>query len=72
MYVRLALLVFLGLAVYASAQFQDVHSLKGPFTLPFWSMQGGTGPNLFTSCFIDFHFQIGRLDSPAHPAYVPE
>ncbi|ELR23433.1 uncharacterized protein ACA1_070410 [Acanthamoeba castellanii str. Neff] len=40
MYVRLALLVFLGLAVYASAQFQDVHSLKGPFTLPFWSMQG--------------------------------
>jgi hypothetical protein len=47
MYVRLALLVFLGLAVYASAQFQDVHSLKGPFTLPFWSMQGGTAPNLF-------------------------
>lgn len=23
------------------AQLQDVHSLKGPFTLPFWSMQGG-------------------------------
>jgi hypothetical protein len=47
MYVRatqLLLVLLCGLAIYAaSAQSsQDVHSLKGPFTLPFWSMQGGT------------------------------
>jgi len=35
------LLVLLALCVASAiSQFVDVHSLKGPFTLPFWSVQG--------------------------------